>query len=134
MKTEINIEELIGICALLVHAAKIDDKYDEEEKNLILSFIKKTNSETKEPKEILNEGEKLESSSNQLLGFTNIIKKNSLESKSIVVKELWKIILSDKNTDEYESNLMRRICGLIYFPDNLSGEIKMSLIEKEKSE
>ena len=132
MKTEINIEELIGICALLVHAAKIDDKYDEEEKNLILSFIKKTNSETKEPKEILNEGEKLESSSNQLLGFTNIIKKNSLESKSVVIEELWKIIISDDNVDEYESNLIRRICGLIYFPDKLSGEIKLKLINEKK--
>mgnify|MGYP006085002775 FL=1 len=133
MKTEINIEELIGICALLVHAAKIDDKYDEEEKNLILSFIKKTNSETKEPKEILNEGEKLESSSNQLLGFTNIIKKNSLESKSVVIEELWKIIISDDNVDEYESNLIRRICGLIYFPDKLSGEIKLKLINEKKA-
>ena len=133
MKTEINIEELIGICALRVHAAKIDDKYDEEEKNLILSFIKKTNSETKEPKEILNEGEKLESSSNQLLGFTNIIKKNSLESKSVVIEELWKIIISDDNVDEYESNLIRRICGLIYFPDKLSGEIKLKLINEKKA-
>ena len=58
-----------------------------------------------------------------------MIKKNSLESKSIIIKELWKIILSDDLTDEYESNMMRRICGLIYFPDKLSGEIKMRLLK-----
>ena len=74
MKAEIDRKELIGICALLVHAAKIDEKYDAEEKNLILSFIKKTNSRIKDPKEILDEGEKLENSSNQLLNFTNVIK------------------------------------------------------------
>ena len=59
------------------------------------------------------------------------IEKNSLESKSIILKELWKIILSDDNVDEYESNLMRRICGLIYFPDKESGEIQMRL-KKQK--
>ncbi|MDC0343910.1 TerB family tellurite resistance protein [Pelagibacteraceae bacterium] len=132
MKAEIDRKELIGICALLVHAAKIDEKYDAEEKNLILSFIKKTNSRIKDPKEILDEGEKLENSSNQLLNFTNVIKRNSLESKSVVIEELWKIIISDNSVDEYESNLIRRICGLIYFPDKLSGEIKLKLINEKK--
>ena len=59
------------------------------------------------------------------------IKKNSLKSKSIVVKELWKIILSDSVADDYETNLMRRICGLIYFPDKESGEIKMKVIKSK---
>ena len=88
---------------------------------------------TEKPEWIFNEAEKAEKDSNQLINFTNIIKKNSLTSKSIVVKELWKIIISDKNVDEYESNLIRRICGLIYFPDKLSGEIKLKLINELKS-
>ena len=133
MNYKLEKKELIGICALLIHAAKIDDNYQETEKKIILSFIKKTNSETEKPELIFNEAEKAEKDSNQLINFTNIIKKNSLESKSIVVKELWKIIISDKNVDEYESNLMRRICGLIYFSDKLSGEIKLKLINELKS-
>ena len=133
MNYKLEKKELIGICALLIHAAKIDDNYQETEKKIILSFIKKTNSETEKPELIFNEAEKAEKDSNQLINFTNIIKKNSLESKSIVVKELWKIIISDKNVDEYESNLIRRICGLIYFPDKLSGEIKLKLINELKS-
>tara|TARA_B100000965_G_scaffold324084_1_gene285925 strand:+ start:1945 stop:2349 length:405 start_codon:yes stop_codon:yes gene_type:complete len=133
MNYKLEKKELIGICALLIHAAKIDDNYQETEKKIILSFIKKTNSETEKPELIFNEAEKAEKDSNQLINFTNIIKKNSLTSKSIVVKELWKIIISDKNVDEYESNLIRRICGLIYFPDKLSGEIKLKLINELKS-
>ena len=133
-KNRLDYEKLVGVSAILVHAAKIDEKYTEKEKEIIKSFLKQFDQDEELIKNILQKAEILERDSNQLLNFTNIIKKNSLESKSIVVKELWKIILSDKNTDEYESNLMRRICGLIYFPDNLSGEIKMSLIEKEKSE
>tara|TARA_B100001559_G_C16442290_1_gene595035 strand:- start:242 stop:646 length:405 start_codon:yes stop_codon:yes gene_type:complete len=133
MNYKLEKKELIGTCALLIHAAKIDDNYQETEKKIILSFIKKTNSETEKPELILNEAEKAEKDSNQLINFTNIIKKNSLTSKSIVVKELWKIIISDKNVDEYESNLIRRICGLIYFPDKLSGEIKLKLINELKS-
>tara|TARA_B100001778_G_scaffold331370_1_gene335651 strand:- start:907 stop:1311 length:405 start_codon:yes stop_codon:yes gene_type:complete len=133
MNYKLEKKELIGTCALLIHAAKIDDNYQETEKKIILSFIKKTNSETEKPELIFNEAEKAEKDSNQLINFTNIIKKNSLTSKSIVVKELWKIIISDKNVDEYESNLIRRICGLIYFPDKLSGEIKLKLINELKS-
>lgn len=133
-KNKLDFEKLVGVSAILVHAAKIDEQYTEKEKEIIKSFLKQFDQDEELIKNILQKAEILERDSNQLLNFTNIIKKNSLESKSIVVKELWKIILSDKNTDEYESNLMRRICGLIYFPDNLSGEIKMSLIEKEKSE
>ena len=62
-----------------------------------------------------------------MLTYTNFIKKNSLETKKLIVKQLWKIIISDNFSDEYETNLMRRICGLIYFPDKLSGEIKIQL-------
>jgi uncharacterized tellurite resistance protein B-like protein len=133
MNNTIDKPELVGICALLVHAAKIDDSYHENEKKIILSFIKKSNSKIEKPDLVLTEGEELENNSNQLLSFTNIIKKNSLESKSVIIKELWKIIISDDEIDEYESNLIRRICGLIYFPDKLNGEIKLAVINERKS-
>ena len=129
---KLDSKELTGIVALLVHAAKIDDDYTDKEKKLISSFIKSFIRQEEIAEKILKEAENLENNSNQLLNFTNIIKKSSLESKSRIIKELWKIILSDNISDEYESNLIRRICGLIYFPDKLSGEIKMQLINSKK--
>ena len=129
---ELDIKKLEGISALFIHVAKIDDNYTDKEKNIIIGFLRCFNSNEEDIKKILKRAENLENNSNQLLNFTNIIKKSSLESKSVIIKELWKIILSDNISDAYESNLMRRICGLIYFPDKLSGEIKMQLTNKKK--
>ena len=129
MDKKINEQDLTGIVALLVHAAKIDEKYTEQEKSMLKSFINSLTDNSNEIDKILSKAENLEENSNQLLEFTNIIKKD-VEFKSKVIKELWKIIISDKKLDEYESNLMRRICGLIYFPDKLSAEIKLQLTNK----
>ena len=126
-------KQLTGIAALLVHAAKIDEHYSDKEKKIILLFIKSFAEKSEFVEEILKEAENLERDSNQLLDFTNIIKKNSQDFKARIIKELWKIIISNDISDEYEANLMRRICGLIYFSDKLSGEIKMSLtLERKK--
>ena len=126
-------KELTGIAALLVHAAKIDEHYSDKEKKIILLFIKSFAEKSEFVEEILKEAENLERDSNQLLDFTNIIKKNSQDFKARIIKELWKIIISNDISDEYEANLMRRICGLIYFSDKLSGEIKMRLtLERKK--
>ena len=127
---ELDTDKITKIAALLVHAAKIDDDYHAKEREIILKFINCFEKNDTEKENILLEAENLEKNSNQILDFTNIIKKNSLESKAIVVEELWKIIISDNETDEFESNLMRRICGLIYYPDKLSGEIKLKLLKK----
>tara|TARA_B100000700_G_scaffold3407_1_gene3982 strand:+ start:801 stop:1202 length:402 start_codon:yes stop_codon:yes gene_type:complete len=126
-------KQLTGIAALLVHAAKIDEHYSDKEKKIISLFIKSFAEKSDSVEEILKEAENLESNSNQLLDFTNIIKKNSQDFKTRIIKELWKIIISNDISDEYEANLMRRVCGLIYFSDKLSGEIKMSLtLERKK--
>ena len=126
-------KEIIGIAALLIHAAKIDENYTENEKKLIEKFISTVSEENLDPVSLLKEAEKTESNSNQLLQFTQIIKKNSLELKTTIIQALWKILISDGKVDEYESNLMRRICGLIYFPDKLSAEIKLKIIKELKS-
>ena len=123
-------ESITGIAALLVHAAKIDEQYSDDEKLLIKEFIKLYLKNTNND-EILEKAEKIEQDSNQLLNFTNIIKKNSIEVKSDIIEHLWKMIISDNKIDQYESNLMRRICGLIYFPDKLSAEKKMRLLNKK---
>ena len=124
-----SIENITGIAALLIRAAKIDDNFSPKEEKIIIEFIKKFIKNDEEVNKIFKNALKTELDSNQLLNFTNIIKKNSMESKSLIIKELWKVLISDHSIDEYESNLMRRVCGLIYFPDKLSGEIKLSLLK-----
>ena len=120
-------ESVIGISALLVHAANIDEIYSDHEKNLVKDFIKSyLNEENTE--EILKKAESVENDSNQLLNYTNIIKQNNNEIKKDIIEHLWKVIISDNSVDQYESNLMRRICGLIYFPDKESAEIKLKLL------
>ena len=120
-------DSVIGISALLVHAANIDETYSEQEKNLIKEFIK-SYLKGIDTNEILKEAENIERNSNQLLNYTNIIKKNSLDVKKDIIEHLWKVIISDNSVDQYESNLMRRIFGLIYFPDKESAEIKLKLL------
>ena len=119
-----------GVAAMLVHAASIDEKYSDKEKTLIKEFIQ-SYLKDEDIKEILKKAEEIEKNSNQLLDYTNIIKKNSIEVKSEIIEHLWKIIISDNAIDMYESNLMRRICGLIYFPDKLCGEIKLKLLKNK---
>ena len=129
MKT-LDKKSVIGIAALLVNAAKIDEQYSEHEKILIKEFIK-SYLESDNCDELLKEAETLEKNSNQLLNFTNLIKKNTVEIKSDIIEHLWKVIISDNTVDQYESNLMRRICGLIYLPDKESAEIKLKLINNK---
>ena len=123
-------KSVTGISALLVHAAKIDEIYSNHEKDLVKDFIKSYLKDD-DVNETLEKAEKIESDSNQLLNFTNIIKKNSLDVKKDILEHLWKIIISDNSVDQYESNLMRRICGLIYFSDKECAEIKLNLINSK---
>ena len=126
---KLNKESVTGISALLVHAANIDEIYSDHEKNLIRDFIKSYLKEDID--KILKKAEEIENDSNQLLNYTNIIKANSLEIKKDIIKHLWKVIISDNTVDQYESNLMRRICGLIYFPDKECAEIKLKLLSNK---
>ncbi len=121
-------ENLIKITALLVHVAKVDEIYSEKERGIIKSFIMSFSYNDKDSESILQDAEKLESDSVQLFNFTSTVKQESLEVKTEIIEHLWKIIISDQSVDQYESNLMRRICGLIYFPDKLSGDIKLKLL------
>ena len=128
---KLELKEIIGVAALLIHAAKIDENYSEKEKKIVLNFIEKNLNDNNSKENIMVEAEKLEENSNQLLNYTKIIKDSPLKTKSEIIEQLWKILISDNNVDLYESNLMRRICGLIYFSDKESGEIKMRLIKKK---
>ena len=124
-----NQEDLIGITALLVHLARIDENYTAKEQEIIKNFINSFSKETDTTDNALQQAEILEANSIQLLSFTNKIKEQSLDVKKKIIEHLWRIIISDENVDHYESNLMRRICGLIYFPDKLCGEIKLKVLQ-----
>ena len=130
-KEIIDSNSLTKITALLIHAAKIDDNYSQKEKEIIMDFLKSMD-KSLNVENILKQAEREEEDSNQILKYTQEIKKNTLKFKSMIIKILWKIILSDDNLDAYESNLMRRICGLLHFPDKSSGEIRLEVL-KEKS-
>ena len=121
-------DSVIGISALLVHAANIDEIYSDHEKDLVKDFIKSYLKDD-DVNETLKKAEEIENNSNQLLNFTNIIKQNSMDIKKDIIEHLWKVIISDNTVDQYESNLMRRICGLIYFPDKLAGDIKLKFLK-----
>ena len=127
---KIDKESVIGITALLVHAANIDENYSNHEKELIKEFIKSYLKEENSDK-ILKKAEEIEKNSNQLLNYTNIIKQSSLEIKKDIIEHLWKVLISDNTVDQYESNLMRRICGLIYFSDKECAEIKLNLLNSK---
>ena len=117
-------QNLINTAALLIHAAKIDQIYTEKEKDI----IKRTMIDLSENEEnidtIIIEAEKLENESIQILDFTKEVKNLTEEDKIKIVEALWKIIFSDNQSDTYESNLMRRLSGLLYLDNKTVGDIK----------
>ena len=136
-KAQSENEDLMKILALLVHAAKIDENYSEKEKKLIMSFAEMSSNKKLDNEQInslIDQAEQYEKNSNQILEFTQEVKKMDFNTKRRVLEFLWKIILSDNKSDVYESNLMRRICGLLYLPDKLSGEIKLDIIRNNKND
>ena len=128
--SKLDRESVIGISALLVHAANIDEIYSGHEKDLIKNFIK-SYLKDEDTDKILKRAEDIEHNSNQLLNYTNIIKQNSIDVKKDIIEHLWKVIISDNSIDQYEANLMRRVCGLIYFPDKECAEIKLKLLNSK---
>ena len=113
------------IIALLIHAAKIDENYTENEKKIIKKVIMDLNKiNSNQADELLKLAEKKEEESNQIIEFTKEIKKYSMEFRLKIVEIIWKIVYSDGTSDDYESNLIRRICGLLYISDKDNGIIK----------
>ena len=118
----------ILIAALLIHAAKIDDNYTNVEKEIIKKALISLNATTSnEVEELLLQAEKKEQESNQIIEFTKEIKNKSMEFRLKIIEILWKIVYSDGANDSYESNLIRRLCGLLYVSDKDSGIIKLKV-------
>ena len=115
---------LISVAALLIHSAKIDENYTEKEKTIIKNALIEMGADQNNLDEILNDAEIREKDSNQILEFTKEVKNKSTDEKKIVIEALWNIIYSDEKADMYETNLMRRLSGLIYLDSKIVGDIK----------
>ena len=120
---------LISIAALLIHSAKIDEKFTQKERTIIKSALIKMGANQSNLDEIIKNAEIKEQDSNQILEFTKEVKNKNVDEKKIVIEALWNIIYSDEDADIYETNLMRRLSGLLYLDPKIVGDIK----EKVKS-
>ena len=121
---------LIAIASLLIHSAKIDENFTENEKKIIKKALIEMGAQTEKIDEIIEESEKIEKDSNQILDFTREIKNINEDKKKLIIEALWNIIYSDKNADMYETNLMRRLSGLLYLDNRVVGDIKEKVIKK----
>tara|TARA_B100000767_G_scaffold81763_1_gene78655 strand:- start:55 stop:477 length:423 start_codon:yes stop_codon:yes gene_type:complete len=119
-----------NIAALLIHAAKIDENYEVEEKKIISKTLIELGVKSSDIDNLVSDAETMEENSNQILNFTKEVKNMPISDKIKVVKSLWKIIYSNNDADIYETNLMRRLAGLLYIDAKTMGEIK----EKVKKE
>ena len=122
--TETKKKFLVLTCALLIHAAKIDENYTEKEKEIIKKAIIELSEKNEKIDEILTKAEELERKSNQILNFTKEFKNLNENSKIKIVEVLWNIIYSDNNPDIYENSLMRRLTGLLYLNPKIVGDLK----------
>ena len=115
---------LISVAALLVHSAKIDENFTEKERIIIKKALVEMGADQNNLDDIIKDAELIEKDSNQILEFTKEVKNKNVVEKTIVIEALWNIIYSDKNADMYETNLMRRLSGLLYLDPKIVGDIK----------
>jgi uncharacterized tellurite resistance protein B-like protein len=125
-----NTSNLVKITALLIHAAKIDQNYSTEEEEIIKKTLVSLGAEQGDLNNLITKASKSEENANQILDFTREIKNLGEMDKIKIVKSLWKIIYSNKDADIYETNLMRRLAGLLYIDNTVMGNIKEE-IKKE---
>ena len=121
---------LIAVASLLIHSAKIDENFTEKEIQIIKKALIEMGAKPDKIDKIIEEAEKKEKDSNQILDFTREVKNISEEKKKLIIEALWNIIYSDKNADMYETNLMRRLSGLLYLDNKVVGDIKEKVIKK----
>ena len=132
MENKKSNELLLKTASLLIHAAKIDENYSLEEEEIIKKALLKIGASKEDISKIINEGKIIEENANQILEFTKQVK-NMEENKKIEIKEtLWRIIYSNKDADIYETNLMRRLAGLLYVDNKTMGDIKEKIKNNSK--
>ena len=122
---------LISIAALLIHSAKIDQNFTEKERIIIKNALIEMGANESNLDEIIKDAELREKDANQILEFTKEVKNKNKDEKEIVIEALWNIVYSDKNADIYETNLMRRLSGLLYLDPKIVGDIKEKIKSKQ---
>ena len=125
-------EDFIKIAALLIHAAKIDENYSLEEEEIIKKALLKIGASKEDISKIINEGKIIEENANQILEFTKQVKNMEENKKIKIIETLWQIIYSNKDADIYETNLMRRLAGLLYVDNKTMGDIKEKIKNNSK--
>jgi len=129
-KPDVNVES-VNVACLLIHAAKIDENYTSEEREIIKKTVGKLYPDLDNLDKVVTQAEQKENDSNHIQEFTRDVKSLSTENKIIIVETLWRIILSDGKSDIYENNLMRRLAGLLYLDDKILGETKIKVLNNK---
>ena len=130
-KNDENHLSLTSVAALLIHSAKIDQNFTQKEKDIIKKALIEMGADENNLDEIIKDAEIKEQDSNQILEFTREVKNKSIDEKKIVIEALWNIIYSDEDADIYETNLMRRLSGLLYLDPKIVGDIKEKIKSKQ---
>tara|TARA_B100001769_G_scaffold179284_1_gene141544 strand:- start:310 stop:723 length:414 start_codon:yes stop_codon:yes gene_type:complete len=125
-------DDLTKVAALLIYAAKIDENYSQKEQEIIKKTLMEIGANNENLEKIINNAQKIEENSNQILDFTKQIKVMSDKNKIKIVETLWRIVYSNEVADIYETSLMRRLAGLLYIDSKTMGDIKKR-IKKEIS-
>jgi uncharacterized tellurite resistance protein B-like protein len=123
-------EDIIKVTALLIHAAKIDENYSQQEENIIKQALLKIGTNKDDLKEIIINAKKIEENSIQILDFTKEVKNMNEDKKIKIIEALWEIIYSNNEADIYETSLMRRLTGLLYIDSKVMGDIKEKIKKK----
>ena len=124
--------QLIKIAALMIHAGKIDENFSKQEEIIIKQALLKMGANKENIQEIIEQSKIIEENANQILDFTKEVKVMDDEKKIEIIETLWRIIYSNKDADIYETNLMRRLAGLMYIDNKIMGSIQEK-IKKEIS-
>ena len=124
--------DLNNVAALLIHAAKIDENYSKQEEEIIKEALLRIGANSENIETIIKNAKIIEESSNQILLFTKEVKNMNEDNKIKIIETRWKIIYSNKDADMYETNLMRRLAGLLYIDSKTMGDIK-DKIKKDNS-
>ena len=123
-KNNDEVNDLVKIAALLIHAASIDENYTKQEENIIKQTLVEIGANKENLEKILNDAKVMEKNASQILDFTKKVKNMNHKSKIMIIESLWKIIYSNNDADMYETNLMRRLAGLLYIDSKTMGDIK----------
>ena len=124
--------DLIKVAALLIHAAKIDENYSDQEEKIINKTLLELGAKRENLENIMINAKKIEDNANQILDFTREIKNMNQENKIKIVESLWQIIYSNQEADIYETGLMRRLAGLLYIDNKTMGDIKERIKKENK--